>query len=105
MTRQELSTIKVYKSVYNCMASAIPFITVIYSDAKSANDDEDVIIRAKLFWDAKNGLWRIYSVSNLGDGRPVIRDYTRRVQAITAWESFIRMLDNEFDTVSAGLYE
>lgn len=105
MTRQELSTVKVSKSVYNFMNTDLPFITVIYSDAKSANDDEDVIIRAKLFWDSKNGLWRIYSVSALGDGRPVIRDFTRRELAIMSWESLIRMLDNEFDTVSAGLYK
>lgn len=104
MTRQELTTIRVYKSVYNCLDNAFPFITVIYSDAKSASDDEDVIIRAKLFWDSKNGLWRIYSVSALGDGRPVIQDFTRRVQAVTAWESLIKRLDNEFDAVSAGLY-
>lgn len=105
MTRQELSAIKVLKSVYNFMNTDVPFITVIYSDAKSANDDEDIIIRAKLFWDAKNGLWRIYSVSALGDGRPVIQDFTRRAQAVASWEFLIKRLDNEFDTVSAGLYE
>lgn len=97
MKASELKGVVVNKISCDYMDTDFPFSSVFYF-ADSEQDNE--ILRCRLFWDSSNGLWRIYSVSALGDGVPVISNYSRREEAVNAYRETVTALDRKFEKIT-----
>lgn len=99
MKASELKGVSVTKISRDYMDADFPFSSVFYF---ADSEQENEILRCRLFWDSSNGLWRIYSVSSLGDGVPVIKDYTRREKAVNAYWKTVTALDKEFEKITGS---
>lgn len=97
MKASELKGVSVTKISRDYMDADFPFASVFYY---ADSEQENEILRCRLFWDAYNGLWRIYSISAFSDGVPVIRDYTRREKAVNAYWETVTALDREFEKIT-----